>query len=58
VADIAAGGRHTMFITTCKRLFACGLNESGQLGTGPDVRGVKKTYEPKAVLLNEPNMPV
>lgn len=49
---MAAGGRHSLFISSCSRVFACGLNESGQLGTGPDDINLRKTYEPRQVLLN------
>lgn len=44
-------------MTICKRVFACGLNESGQLGIGPDDRVIRKTYEPKAVLLSQEHFP-
>ena len=31
---VAAGSRHSLFLTTSGALFACGWNEFGQLGTG------------------------
>jgi alpha-tubulin suppressor-like RCC1 family protein len=34
VVEIAAGSRHSLFMTASRSLFACGWNEFGQLGTG------------------------
>ena len=31
---VAAGSRHSLFVTASGFLFACGWNEFGQLGTG------------------------
>lgn len=56
--DVAAGGRHTLFLTDNNQVLACGLNESGQLGTGPEDRNIRKTYEPRTVLLNQPYVPI
>lgn len=36
VAHVACGGWHTLAVTRCGRLFACGRGAEGQLGLGPD----------------------
>lgn len=34
VKKVAAGGAHSLFLTSNRRVFACGLNSCGQLGIG------------------------
>ena len=46
VAGIAAGGYHTLFVTTGGIVYACGGNSGGQLGDG----GTKQSLTPKSII--------
>ena len=49
VIDVAAGGKHTLFMTDSKKVFTAGMNDFGQLGQGDATQRLQKNSEPLEV---------